>query len=152
MAENINYQAVLADLRAKRDALNAAIGAIEEIAGIKKSPLAQKGSGMASVVPSPLETPAGPVEIHRNAFFGLKMPDAIKKYLSMAMRRETTGAIIEGLKAGGLASESKNFTSIVYTALRRLERKGEVVRIGKKWGLAEWQPGYVKKGKEESKT
>jgi hypothetical protein len=87
---------------------------------------------------------AGPVGTSNNLgkiapddFFRMTTPEAIKKFLGMLGKpaRSTTD-IIDGLKSGGLAT---NYTN-VYTALTRLERKGEVVKVGDNWGLDAWYP------------
>ena len=93
-------------------------------------------------------------DLRSDTFFRMSVPDAIKQFLATTKQPQLAKAIVEGLKQGGILTEAKNFYSNVYTSLIRLEESGEVVRLGKKWGLAEWYPNRVKsvrKAKTEQK-
>ena len=132
MAEPIDYQAVLADLVARRDQLNAAIAAIEQVAGVGGATNTNKAAE----------------EIRSDTFFGLSVPMATKKYLGMTGRQpKSPQEIVAALDAGGCVNATY---SNVYTALKRLRTAGEVHKLPNgEWGLAEWYPGarVPKRGK-----
>jgi hypothetical protein len=138
MAQQDNYRAVLADLREQRKQLDSAILVIERLAG---------GGRLVTSVAVPS---SGDAEIAgQGSFHGLKLPEAVKKYLWMAKRPQTAKQIATGLRASGMLVTSKHFYSNVYTTLSRGERAGEFVQIGKEWGLAEWRPGKGKRPEEQ---
>jgi hypothetical protein len=134
--EKIDYAAVLADLVAKRDQLNAAIEAIEVMTG-------------QTVTPSGSRVKDEPTEVRSDSFFGLTFPQAAKKYLAIAKRPQSAKEIAEALNRGGITHQSTNFTNTIYTTLKREDdRGGDIIKVGKHWGLASWYPGRVRKKKE----
>lgn len=142
-----NYKAVLADLRAKRKRLDDLITGLELFAGSDATPTKpSKEGGHPIQAQGDTGTPA---DVRADTFFGMNIPDATKKFLEIRKRPAKAKDIANGLEAGGVMSQAKNFYANVSTALRRLEAAGEVVRIGdtKKWALAEWYPGRPKTGK-----
>ena len=133
--EKIDYAAVLADLVAKRDALNHAIEAIEQMTGQAVTPTAGRGKDE-------------PTEVRSDTFFGMKFPEAAKRYLAIAKKPQTASQIAEALQRGGITHQSSNFVNTIYTTLRREdERGGEIIKVGKNWGLASWYPGRARKKK-----
>jgi hypothetical protein len=137
-AEVIDYEAVLADLEAKRAALDSAIIGIRQVLSLGAlSTAIQTGSKEQSAIES-------------DSFFGMSIGDAAKKYLRMMKRKQPAAKIAEALDFGGLQHTSKSFPNTVRTTLIRLESEGEVVQVGKEWGLAEWYPG-LRKGKKSEK-
>ncbi|MGD0949707.1 MAG: hypothetical protein ABSA52_20045 [Candidatus Binatia bacterium] len=132
--EQINYEAVLADLKARRDALNDAIAGIERILGLAPSP----NGTTAGQATHDLQT------IPSDAFFGLSIPDALKKCLGMLKRKQSVKILCDALGRGGLNSTAKNFYATVYSALVRMEKAGDIVKIDTKWGLPDWYPGMRK--------
>jgi hypothetical protein len=62
----------------------------------------------------------------------------VRQLLEMMQRRMTIREIMQGLQAGGLKpSKYRN----VYAILRQRESdKFDVIKVDKKWGLAEWNP------------
>lgn len=134
----VDYASVLADLRARREALDKAITAIEQITG-------QPTSGMAA-------QPDGTHEdIRDDAFFGMSIPDATKKLLSIKKRPQSTQEIAEQLKVGGMAHTSENFANTVGSVLNRADRNDAgIAKVGRgKWGLSEWYPGRRKAKKQD---
>ena len=127
MTSGIDYASVLADLKERRSQLDAAIAAIEAII---------VGTGeVGPPTPSPGAIPA-------DAFFNMSAPVAAVKYLQIVKRPQTPTQIAEALDAGGFTHQSKNLANTLYTALQRVEeRAGEVVKVNRGWGLAEWYPG-----------
>ena len=97
--EQLDYSVVLADMEAKRAALDAAI------ASIKMYLVGQPGS--TSSASSSTSIPTG--EIPAGAFLGKSIPDAATLYLKIMKRKATTREIADGLKRGGMESTSANF-------------------------------------------
>ena len=134
MSEQIDYEAVLADLRAKRDKLDAAIAGIETMLGVR---------GLAGAEPG---QPAG-AELGPGAFLGMTIVDATIKYLRATRKNQRTEDILIALKQGGLAFSSGNPINTVGSVLaRNWESKGDIVRVERGvWGLGEWHPRLRKK-------
>jgi len=132
---NDAYEAVLADLRAQRDQLDAAIAVLERRPGITPGSATAPPNSTGSVVA---------VGLPSDAFFGMGLQEAIKKYLSMVKRKQSPKEIMDALERGGFQHTSKRFYGTVYTALSRAAEAGEVVRVRDEWGLAEWYPGLRK--------
>lgn len=126
--ESIDYEAVLADLRERRSKIDAAIEAIEQLV---------MGQPRESGVTRKLKHPAS-TEVEDDTFFKLSTPDAAEKYLRMRGKPSGTREIAKALIEGGFETSAKNFYANLYTALGRSDA---FVKVGKKWGLAEWYPG-----------
>jgi len=141
-AEGVNYQAVLEDLKARRAQLDAAIAAIEAIAGMGTS-----GAGATSAQ-------SGASAISHDTFFSMSIPDATKKLLTLVKKRLSTPDVIKYLAQGGLPEPAYN---TLYAVLRRRQNQvGDIVNINGEWALKEWYPNWkppVKSGKkQESKA
>src|SRR6266851_5614449 len=134
MPELIDYEAVLGDLEAKKSAIESAIAGIRQMLalGAQTASMASNGRGTE------------PTTIESDTFFSLTIGDAAKKFLRMSKRKQSAVAIAAALDIGGLSHTSKNLANTVRTSLIRLEAEGEVVQVGKEWGLAEWYPGRRK--------
>jgi hypothetical protein len=127
--EPIDYSAVLADLEERKDQLELAILTIKAI-------VAQGGT-----------TPGGGDKVAHDAFLKMSIPDATKKYLSMARQKKSTQNIMEALEQGGLPP---SVYSTVYAVLRRREKQvGDIINMKGDWALAEWYPNYKKKASSE---
>lgn len=133
----INYEAVLADLEARKAKLESAIESIRQILGqTANSPSGSPGGGI-----SPTGKPA------HDAFIGMSIPEAAKKHLTAVRRKLPTQELMNALTDGGLP-ESKYST--VYAILRRRERQvGDIINMKGDWALSEWYPNYRKKTKAE---
>jgi hypothetical protein len=133
----IDYEAVLADLREKRDKLDTAIAAIEQLV---LGRVAAPGQAIAAGSISPGQPDASEVSrtIESDTFFGMTASDATRKYLRMTKRPASLNAILAALQEGGYLTNSKNFYSNLYTTLSRLD---DFVKVGKNWALVEWYPG-----------
>ena len=81
-----------------------------------------------------------PANIPGDAFFGLSIGEAAKKYLGIVKRKQSIREIAEALDRGGLPHASGDFVGTVSTMLRRHATKdAELVRVGRgDWGLAGW--------------
>ena len=141
----IDYKAVLADLIAKRDALNQSIAGISALLGQSSGDLPKSVAADAGTKPGPVAS-SGRVDEH--TFFGMAIGDAVLKFLGMVKKPQSIQEIMEALNAGGLTHSSKNFYNTVYTSIKRREdQEGDIIQVNKKWGLAAWFPGYRKKTK-----
>lgn len=143
----LDVEPVLAQLRAKRDQLDAAIQAIEALTGEVTA-----GSG---IVPPSLGGRGIPADVHSipsDAFFGMSVLDATEKFLNIAKKPQSANAIAAALEKGGLIHQSGNFVATVYTTLRRAEERGDrVIHVQKNWGLANWYPNRPRKTEEPPK-
>ncbi len=120
---HVDYDAVLADLQARRDQIDAAIAAINLIRGVGSSALTQ-GAVLSSR------------DIPPNAFFTMGIGEAARKYLEMVKGKQTVGQITKALEQGGMPPLKVN---TVYAALRRREAVNkDIIRLGEEWGLKEW--------------
>lgn len=156
MTAPIDYNAVLADLEAKRSQIEAAIQGIRALVALgitdmpagatvaqEASTTGDNGAGPAVRTPNASTVPG----IASDAFFKLSTAAAIKKYLNMAKRPQTARLIADALHAGGQihATDPQTAYMNVSSALRR-NADFEQTRT-KEWGLAEW---YGSKGESES--
>lgn len=130
--EIVDYQAVLADLKARRTRLDSLI------AGIEADIMGQaEGLGVADPAPGGPSSSLTPT-IHPDSFFGLSIIEAAKKYLKMARRAQHTSAIADALSKGGMKRPEENSLSSI---LIRAAKGREVSKVGRgMWGLAEWYP------------
>jgi hypothetical protein len=136
----IDYAAILADLEAKKIALEAAIASVR--AAIVAGTLGQSGDSMTFSAPGlPAALTGG--EIPAGAFLGKSIPDAAKLYLEIVKKKQTSKEIAEALLKGGMESTSKNFPSIVHAILDRARKAKNpaLVKVDKSdWGLTGWWP------------
>ena len=159
MTAPIDYQAVLADLRARRRQLDAAIASIETILGSGASTVdladdeeasAASETNQGSTPPATRRPVGAGAGIQNDTFFGLSTAAAIRKYLNLMKRPQTPKNIADALQAGGQihAVDEKSAYVNTYSALRKGLARGETVQIKNgDWGLAEW---YANKPKGES--
>lgn len=134
-SEQLNPEAMLADLCRRRAELNTAIKTICGIYGLP--------------IPADSDSPVPPgpgggngARIAPDAYLGMSIPDATKAHLTATRKKLSTQEVLEALEAGGLPKSSYQ---TVYGVLRRREMQvGDVVNYKGDWGLAEWFPGYRK--------
>lgn len=141
MADAIDYRAVLADLKAKRVAIDQAIAVIEPLAG------------ELSTAPNPSSGSTG-TSVQADSFVGLNITEAAAKYLRMAGRpAKTTEQVSEALRRGGMNVTQASVSSILRKNNR--DSEGDVIKVGRGlWGLQEWYPGRprrTRQGNEEEK-
>jgi hypothetical protein len=137
MTDAIDYEAVLADLRARRERLDALIEGVE---------LLVASGGLGAIEGGPARG-TGPREVADDSFLGMNIPAAARKYLQMMKRPQATSDIAAALRRGGVHSGAKDFNTTVYTAL---SRQKDVVRVGTKWSLREWHPNLRSRPKGET--
>jgi hypothetical protein len=144
--DSIDYSAVLADLEAKRAALDATISHLRlYLSG-------QSGSSVSASSPTGTASTNG--EIPAGAFLAKSIPEAAKLYLQIVKRKATTRDIAEALRRGGMESTSSNFQGIVHAVINRYWKAGgDIVKLDKStWGLAEWYPSGVRATVQEKKS
>lgn len=120
MAEQvIDYQCVLRDLKKRRDRLDAAITAIQEIMVENSSQAASK----ITLIPESTK------------YSSMTIGDAAADYLKSTGKKQSTSKIASALTRGGIASESKSLYRTVYNTLtlRATKPDADVVRAGKDW-------------------
>jgi predicted DNA-binding protein (UPF0251 family) len=145
----IDYVAVLADMEAKRASLDGAIAGIRQWLSL---------GGAEEGVPNP-QSPrpttgnrtGDPVAINFDTFFGMSIPDAIRKCLGMMKQPRSVSEITNNLKHGGLPTTAKNLINSVGSTLSRMKSEGDVVQVHGKWGLKEWYPGWKEATTKSSK-
>lgn len=111
----------------------------------------QEGGIRKAELPGSEPTNGQPVEEPKDAtlpFRGLGNESAIVKLLKSTDRGPLkTAQIGELLEEGGLESEAKNLTATLFGSLKRLVKKGEVVKVGE--GR---RTRWVAKGREPQAT
>lgn len=128
MADDLDFDGMIAALEAKVSALQ------EAILAIKKAKDAMGG----------LSTPSariiGPTDIHPDTFTGMTIAEAAEKYLRMVGRpARPTESLVDALLKGGLQRVAPASVSSILVRVHNAE--GPVVRVQKgMWGLAEWYP------------
>ena len=132
-SQSINYQFVLADLKGRRDRLNAAIGAVEQIIGELES---EPRQGQHSQVATPTTTHPS-----SRAYQNKTIGDAIVHYLGLVGEPKPPTDIVQALKDGGIRSKSKSIYRTAYSTMKqRAERNdSDIVKVGARWGLKKWQ-------------
>ena len=131
-------ESALAELKVRRAKLDAAISAIEDILG--------SASGSSATAQSSTEGAAVSGPIAEDAFFGMTIPDATRKFLKMARKPQSAAEIARALEAGGMTHQSKYLPNTVRTTLIRIAQSGgDLVQVKKDWALAEWYPGLRRK-------
>jgi DNA-directed RNA polymerase delta subunit len=141
-AEGIEaYKAVIADLKARRTQLDVMIAGLEQ-------QMASAGEGTQIDVAglTGLDQHSEPTEIRSDTFFGLSIPDAIRKCFKISKRPLSLSEMTASLKAGGLLTTAQNLMQTIGATLQRMKKTdGDVVSLGNgQWGLTEWYPGLRK--------
>jgi HB1, ASXL, restriction endonuclease HTH domain len=126
------YEAVIADLESKRDQLNQTIQMLRAAQG-----LATVAGVAAPAAPTPPpSTTEGP-----GAFLGMTVADAAVRLLGLRKTPLSNPEIVQAIRAGGVILNSAEPVNVVGSILnRRASTQGDIVRVGKTWGLAEWYP------------
>jgi hypothetical protein len=141
----LDYAAILADLEAKRAALDNTIAAFRNaivhgtLGEIGEIPASADGT-MATTL-SPFSASGG--EVPAGAFLGKSIPDATKLYLEIVKKKQTSTEIAEALRKGGMETNSKNFPQMVHSVLDRARKapNAGIVKLDRShWGLATWYP------------
>jgi hypothetical protein len=130
----MDYQAVLADLRERRNLIEAAIRAMEAVVALTEPHIPH-------IETLPPAAPAGGCTHERGAYEGLSLLDAAKMYLQSKGQCQRTKDILRALQDGGIALGGKSPINIVGAVLNtNLKRGGGIVRVRRGvWSLAGWQ-------------
>src|SRR6266550_2394442 len=141
--EQMDYTVILADLEAKRAALDQTIASFRNALAI--GALGQPGDAANSLALSafgPITSSISGGEVPDGAFLGKSIPDAAKLYLEIVKKKQTSKEIAEALLKGGMESASKNFPAIVHAILDRARKapNSAFVKLGTQWGLSSWYP------------
>ena|SRR3990167_3677256 len=131
------YDAVIADLENQMLELQNTVDTLKR--------LREKGSSAGeAVTPAPRRTPVlratpeGEPEFPSDFFMKMSLPDAVKSYLSMVKRKQSTKQLMAALERGGYPTRSKNFYTTVFGVLNRhAKTQGEITKVGGDWALAE---------------
>lgn len=130
----IDYGAVLEDLKAQREKLDAAIAGIETMLGMRSLGVKPEQN--------PNQQRVGP-----GAYLGMTIVDATVAFLKIKRQGVRTEEIVMALRDGGIVFTSESPVNTVGSILNRnWNQGGEVVRVSRGvWGLAEWHPRLRKK-------
>ncbi len=130
------YEAVIADLVAKRDEMDRAIAFLSGVRAL------QGGVPLSVGVAASPNSDNGIVET-AGMFLGMSIVDAAKKLLAMRKRTMGNVEIAREIQAGGLVLSGKDPVNVVGSVLtRRFNDTGDIVKVGRGiWGLKEWYPG-----------
>jgi hypothetical protein len=139
----IDYVALLAALKKKREDLNTAIFGIEQLLGLPSS-----SGGDAVGVPTVATSASGvprDTQIQEDTFFGMNIVSASQKYLAMRKKPASPVEIAKALAEGGLTSQSERLHNTVNAVLNRNAQSTSPIFAKVKrgtWGLRSWYPNY----------
>ena len=126
------YRVVLEDLKKRKTAIEAAIAGITALMGESEPTL----DACMPVAPSKGKEPC---HVESGSFADLTLTEATQRYLGMVKEPQSTAEIAEALERGGYPTKSSNFRNTVRSVLdRHAKTVGEIVKVQKNWGLAEW--------------
>ncbi len=126
------YRMVLEDLKKRKTAIEAAIAGITALMGKSEPTL----DACMPVAPSKGKEPC---HVESGSFADLTLTEAAQRYLGMVKEPQSTAEIAEALERGGYPTKSRNFRNTVRSVLdRHAKTVGEIVKVQKNWGLAEW--------------
>jgi hypothetical protein len=134
------YDIVLRDLLAKKEQIDQAIKALQELRG---GGAMTAGAGTSDSPNTAINDPG--------AFLGMTIPDAAKKLLAAKRKTMRNPDIAAEFKRGGLHLNSKDPINTIGAVLtRRAKEVGDLVKVGRgEWGLREWYPGRSFKQKAQ---
>lgn len=136
MGNEIDYNAVLVDLEAKRSAIDTAIAAMRQMMN-----LGADQQNTQSNTTQVSERRDQLTEIKFDSFFGMSIPDAVKKCFAIIKRPLGLTEITKALQEGGLLSTSKDLSSTVSATLTRMKNTDlDLVQVQGKWAPVEWYP------------
>jgi hypothetical protein len=144
MAEQPNaYDAVIADLRAKRDQIDQAIALLEALregVAVPALNVGQPATGIAAMVGYATDRNG---EIAAGTFHGMSIEVGVRKLLQMRKRTMSAQELANDLRAGGLHLQSDTPGNTIASVLSRAFNSGgsDIVRVSRgQWGLQEWYP------------
>lgn len=138
---------LLADLEAERAELDVTIAHLRRRAGFapgNEGSAAPSTNGGSRDMNAGRDTAVIVGRVRPDEFFRLSIADAITKYLGIMKQPQNPMAVVNGLKAGGVLTNAKNFYANVNTELKRMRARDLVVNTPSGWGLADWYPSKPK--------
>jgi hypothetical protein len=136
------YAPVISELRAQIEEYQRTIEMLELLRSKGIRPIAMNAGRPSAPMPSNGATPFA-----NDAFFGMTIADAAKKYLAGTKKTAPARVIADALIAGGFKTSAKNFVENVRSII---SRNGGIVFVNGEYGLAEWYPG--RKGVSKKST
>jgi hypothetical protein len=136
MSTELSMLEYLAKLEAEYAMLGQTIERIRKDLGVTSAPEVNTplpGGGAAAPIVSGM--------VRSDEFFQMSMPEAIKRYLAIMKQPQTPKTIEVALRDGGFITTATKIYAKVSTAIRRLSASGDIVNVGKGWGLADWYRG-----------
>lgn len=135
---NNHYEAVIADLVAKRDAINATIASLQALSGSSVTSMPASAKDRENMSDSTTESLP-----EEGRFLGMSIVEGTRIILTSKRKKLKTSQIVEYLEAGGMEFSSASVTNTVGSVLRRhMKNSGDIVAPDRGyWGLKEWYPG-----------
>ncbi len=127
------YEPVIAELRAQIEECERTLATLEKMRGKAMSSVGVDVAGPVAAI-----KPGGEAAFASDAFFGMTVADAARKYLTGLRATAPAKVIADALVAGGFKTVAKNFVETVRTML---SRNTQFVFVNGGFGLAEWYPG-----------
>lgn len=126
------YRTVLKDLKRRKKVIDAAIAGVTALMGESETEL-------QACLPVSLPKTQESGDVPSGSFADLTLTEAAQAYLGMVKEPQSTAEIAEALEKGGYPTESRNFRNTVRSVLdRHAKTVGEIVKVHRNWGLAEW--------------
>ena len=126
------YRTVLKDLKRRKKVIDAAIAGVTALMG-------ESETALQACLPVSLPRTQESGDVASGSFADLTLTDAARAYLDMVKKPQSTAEIADALERGGYPTESRNFRNTVRSVLdRHAKTVGEIVKVHKNWGLAEW--------------
>jgi len=144
MADPTDLRSYYDELVARRARLDIMIEGVAQELGISTGGTPSLPTGGSVALPASRADSIVQGRVRSDEFFRLSLADAIDKYLGIMKAPQQPKQIVEGLRAGGILSNARNFDNNVATELKRSTARGRVVRTPSGWGLAEWYPAKPK--------
>ncbi len=126
------YRTVLKDLKRRKKVIEAAIAGVTALLG-------ESEAALQACLPVSLPKTQESGDVESGSFADLTLTEAAQRYLEMVNEPQSTAEIAEALERGGYPTESRNFRNTVRSVLdRHAKTVGEIVKVHRNWGLAEW--------------
>ncbi len=126
------YRTVLKDLKRRKKVIDAAIAGVTALLG-------ESEAALQACLPVPLPTTQESRDVASASFADLTLTEAAQRYLDIVKEPQSTAEIAKALERGGYPTRSRNFRNTVRSVLdRHAKTVGDIVKVHKNWGLAEW--------------
>jgi hypothetical protein len=141
-----DYSAIVADLEAKKAAIEATLTTLRSALAI--GALGQPGDAPGAPNGGASSAPIYGGDVPDGAFHGKGIPEATKFYLEIVKKKQTASEIADALQKGGMESTSSDFLGVVKAGLNRARKLplSPLVKLGAHWGLKSWYPKGIISG------